>query len=143
MGGRCFHGLSSNPSSSVSRSLSQTDPKTRRRIVVLGAAKVGKTAIIRQFLLDQFPKMHKRTIEDLYVAEVRSPRGVSLTFQILETASSYECPAMRALSISNGDAFLLVYSVDDAESWEQIEDLRNQVCDIISLIYEHFFFFEK
>lgn len=101
--------------------------KEQRRIVVLGAAKVGKSSIIQQFLYDQFSKRYSRTIEDLHVAEYNLSSGASLTLEILDTTGSYQFPAMRALSISNGNAFLLVYSVDDEESWNHIDELRHQV----------------
>ena len=39
------------------------------RVVILGAAKVGKTAIVEQFLYDAFPVLHSATVEQLYRAE--------------------------------------------------------------------------
>lgn len=112
---------------------SQIKFKEQRRIVVLGAAKVGKSSIIQQFLYDQFSKRYNRTIEDLHVAEYNSSNGASLRLEILDTTGYYQFPAMRALSISNGNAFLLVYSVDDEESWKYIEEIRHQVCFTIIL----------
>lgn len=40
--------------------------KIRRRVVMMGAARVGKTSIIKQFLYDQFPDRYKETIEELH-----------------------------------------------------------------------------
>ncbi len=40
--------------------------KSSYRIMVLGACGVGKTAIIRQFLYDQFPTAHRPTMDDMY-----------------------------------------------------------------------------
>ena len=50
---------------------------------------------------------------------------------VLDTAGNLEFPAMRRLSISTADAFLLVFAVDNRESfgevcqlWEQIGEQR-------------------
>lgn len=101
--------------------------KEQRRIVVMGAAKVGKSCIVHKFLYDQFRTKYSRTIEDLHVADYNTSNGASLTLEILDTTGSYQFPAMRALSISNANAFILVYSVDDMESWRQVHELRYEV----------------
>lgn len=106
---------------------SQGKFKEERRIIVFGAAKVGKSTIVKQFLFDQFTKKYIKTVEDLYVADYNLSSGESLRLEILDTTGSYQFPAMRSLSISNGHAFLLVYSVDNEDSWKEIENLRRQV----------------
>lgn len=42
-----------------------------------------------------------------------------------------------ALSISNGGAFLLVYSVNNEQSWNDIKDLRQQVCVLLDIIHNN------
>lgn len=106
---------------------SQGKFKEQRRIIVFGAAKVGKSTIVKQFLFDQFTKKYIKTVEDLYVADYNLSSGESLRLEILDSTGSYQFPAMRSLSISNGHAFLLVYSVDNEDSWKEIENLRRQV----------------
>lgn len=73
--------------------------KFKERVVIFGAAKVGKSAIIQQFLYDRFPERYNKTIEDLYIAEYNLSSGASLTLEILDTAGSYQFPAMRELPI--------------------------------------------
>ncbi|XP_049311387.1 ras-related protein Rap-2a [Bactrocera dorsalis] len=98
----------------------------RHKIVVMGAAKVGKTSIITQFLYNTFTTKYKRTIEEMHQGNF-SIAGVSLTLDILDTAGSYEFPAMRALSISSADAFILVYDVTDASTFEEVRMKRDQI----------------
>lgn len=52
---------------------------------------------------------------------------IHLTLDILDTSGAYEFPAMRALSISSADAFVLVYDVTDANTFEEARALRDQI----------------
>lgn len=118
-----------NPDSApVADSEDGTRLKSRYKVVVLGAARVGKTAIVHQFLYDSFPTKYRRTVDEMHHGEF-DLGGSRLTLDILDTAGSFEFPAMRALSISSADAFLLVYSVDDATSWEEIQSLHQEVVE--------------
>lgn len=101
--------------------------KQQHRVVVMGAAKVGKTCIISQFLYDKFNPRYKQTVEELHRGEYELPDGSRLTLDILDTSGSFEFPAMRTLSITTGAAFILVYAVNDVESWHEVERLRNLV----------------
>ena len=48
---------------------SNEDTLKKYRVVVMGAAKVGKTAIINQFLYDSFTPKYTRTIEEMHHGE--------------------------------------------------------------------------
>ncbi|XP_037789058.1 ras-related protein Rap1-like isoform X2 [Penaeus monodon] len=103
------------------------DPKKRRyRVVVMGAAKVGKTAIINQFLYDSFTPKYTRTVEEMHHGEYEVS-GMSLTLDILDTSGSYEFPAMRELSVNQADAFILVYAITDADSFQEVRNLREMI----------------
>lgn len=55
---------------------------------------------------------------------------MNLTLDILDTAGSYEFPAMRALSMKSADAFILVYDVTDASTFEEVRVTRDQILEV-------------
>ncbi len=103
--------------------------KTEVHLVFMGAAGVGKTALIKRFLQDSFDPKHRRTVEELHIKEYEVA-GVKVTINIMDTSGSYSFPAMRKLSIQNGDAFALVYSMDDPESLEAVKRLREEILEV-------------
>nr|CAD7447365.1 unnamed protein product [Timema bartmani] len=200
---------------------SSTPGAVRHKIVMMGAAKVGKSSLISQFLYGTFSPKYKRTIEEMHHGDF-NVGGVSLTLDILDTsegcaftlaslhthhvrscllmsrhaltrshnicgstyfvsresvevssvdksfsflgykattltanegqvpsrkpiaqslyhlfhcsnnakvmfAGSYEFPAMRALSISSAEAFVLVYDITNADTFEEVRTLRDQI----------------
>lgn len=104
-----------------------TPKKERHRVAMMGAARVGKSSIISQFLYEKYLSRYKQTVEDMHRGEYELPDGSCLTLDILDTSGSYQFPAMRALSINTSGAFILVYAVDDEETWLEVERLRGQV----------------
>jgi small GTP-binding protein len=108
-----------------------SDVEHRYRLVVLGSGKVGKSSIIRRLLKDDFVEGYRPTVEDLHCRDY-DVGGSTIKVDILDTAGNLEFPAMRRLSISTAHAFLLVYAIDDRESfnevcqlWEQIREQRS------------------
>jgi small GTP-binding protein len=102
--------------------------KSSYRVVVMGASRVGKTSIISQFLYDQFQSRYKATVEEMYRGEFEVG-NVKLSLDIEDTSGTFACdfPAMVEVSVSSADAVLLVFSVGDTESFEQVAQLRDMV----------------
>ena len=99
------------------------------RIVVLGAAAVGKTCVISQFLGDGFRPKYRATVEDIHRHEYVI-NDCDVTLEILDTSGSYEFPAMRRLAMATGDAFILVFALDNAESLSKIADIYSEIAEI-------------
>ncbi|CAM1312589.1 Uncharacterised protein g6028 [Pycnogonum litorale] len=96
------------------------------RIVVMGAAKVGKTALIQQFLYSHYLVDYKATVEDLYTVDYETNNS-NVKVEILDTSGAYQFPAMRRLAIEKADAFVLVCAVDDEFSFDEVALLRTQI----------------
>ena|SRR6218665_1392586 len=98
----------------------------RYRLVVLGAGRVGKSSIIQRFLNSKFLPSYKPTVEDLHCRNF-NVNGSTIKVDILDTAGNLVFPAMRRLSISTAHAFLLVFAVDDRESFLEVKQLWDQI----------------
>lgn len=80
---------------------------------------MGKTSIIQRFLYDTWCPKYRRTIEELHRADFPIG-GTSLTLDILDTGGAYEFPAMKTLNIASSNAFILVYSIEDDNSFDEV-----------------------
>ncbi|CAH2307527.1 GTP-binding Rhes-like [Pelobates cultripes] len=96
------------------------------RLVFLGAAGVGKTALIERFLYDRFDARHRRTVEEIHSLDPE-PDVLQLRIEITDTSGSYSFPAMRKLRIQQGDAFVLVFSLTNPDTFQEVENLREEI----------------
>ncbi|XP_075848461.1 dexamethasone-induced Ras-related protein 1 [Microtus pennsylvanicus] len=103
------------------------------RMVILGSSKVGKTAIVSRFLTGRFEDTYTPTIEDFH-RKFYSIRGEVYQLDILDTSGNHPFPAMRRLSILTGDVFILVFSLDNRDSFEEVQRLKQQILDIKSCL---------
>ncbi|RZF39621.1 hypothetical protein LSTR_LSTR001142 [Laodelphax striatellus] len=101
----------------------------RIRLVILGGPGVGKSCIVKRFLFNTFTDRYRSTVEDLYNREF-DLGPVTIKVDILDTCGDLQFPAMRRLSIATAHAFLLVYAITSADSFERMkccfEEVREQ-----------------
>ncbi|XP_046574124.1 ras-related protein Rap-1A-like [Haliotis rubra] len=97
------------------------------RMVVLGKTGVGKTAII-----SQFRQRELKEDESTYNIEraVFKTHNALLSLDIVDTAGIHRAFPMLEFSICKSDAFMLVYSVDDQESFEMMQRLRHEIIEL-------------
>ncbi|TNM97413.1 hypothetical protein fugu_015569 [Takifugu bimaculatus] len=107
--------------------------KNCHRMVILGSTKVGKTAIISRFLNERFDDQYTPTIEDFH-RKLFSIRGEIYQLDILDTSGNHPFPAMRRLSILTGDIFILVFSLDNRESFQEVQRLKRQIYETKSCL---------
>ncbi|SCW04391.1 LAFE_0H12486g1_1 [Lachancea fermentati] len=99
------------------------------KLVVLGAGGVGKSCLTVQFVQGVYLDTYDPTIEDSYRKTMEIDNKV-FDLEILDTAGVAQFTAMRELYIKSGMGFLLVYSVTDRQSLEELVELREQVLRI-------------
>ncbi|XP_041133795.1 GTP-binding protein Di-Ras2-like [Polyodon spathula] len=99
------------------------------RVVVFGAAGVGKSSLVLRFVRGTFRETYIPTVEDTYRQVISCDKNIC-TLQITDTTGSHQFPAMQRLSMSKGHAFILVYSVSSKQSMEELQPIYEQICQI-------------
>ncbi|KAH9599648.1 Small GTPase [Trypanosoma melophagium] len=95
-------------------------------VVVLGGGGVGKSCLTIQYIQGHFVDKYDATIEDVY----RKPIDVDdepAVLTIVDTAGQDAFGAMRDQYLKKGQGFVLVYSITDAESFQQLKRIYTQL----------------
>ena len=87
------------------------------KIAVLGQTMVGKSALSFRFINNKFPTEHDTTIEDAYSIPVKIDE-IQCQLEILDTAGQDDYQTMLDTWINSADGFILVYSIDNKESFD-------------------------
>ncbi|XP_054664373.1 ras-related protein R-Ras [Grus americana] len=101
-------------------------PPERFRLVVLGGGGVGKSALSVRFVQSYFVPDYDPTIEDSYT-KLCTVDGVPARLDILDTAGQEEFGAMREQYLRAGDGFLLVFAINDRDSFGVLPRLHGQI----------------
>ncbi|XP_054935586.1 NF-kappa-B inhibitor-interacting Ras-like protein 1 isoform X3 [Physeter macrocephalus] len=116
------------------------------KVVVCGLLSVGKTAILEQLLYgnhtiveicEENVASHKyvvekgmedcETMEDVYMASVETDRGVKEQLHLYDTRGLQEGVELPKHYFSFADGFVLVYSVNNLESFQRVELLKKEI----------------
>ncbi|XP_002154751.2 ras-like protein RAS2 isoform X1 [Hydra vulgaris] len=96
------------------------------KLVVVGGGGVGKSALTIQFIQSHFVQDYDPTIEDSYRKQCVIDDKVA-HLDILDTAGQEEFSAMREQYMRTGEGFLLVFSVTDRSSFDEIPRFHTQI----------------
>jgi len=96
------------------------------KIVVVGCGGVGKSALTIQFIQSYFVTDYDPTIEDSYTKQCVID-DIPAKLDILDTAGQEEFSAMREQYMRSGEGFLLVFSLNDHSSFDEIPKFQKQI----------------
>ncbi|MCJ1472287.1 Ras GTPase [Lambiella insularis] len=96
------------------------------KLVVVGGGGVGKSCLTIQLIQAHFVDEYDPTIEDSYRKQCVIDDEVAL-LDVLDTAGQEEYSAMREQYMRTGEGFLLVYSINSRQSFEEIQVFKQQI----------------
>ncbi|CAG9581331.1 unnamed protein product [Danaus chrysippus] len=96
------------------------------KVVVLGSGGVGKSALTVQFVSGCFMEKYDPTIEDFYRKEIEVDNSPCV-LEILDTAGTEQFASMRDLYIKNGQGFVVVYSLTNHQTFQDIKPMKELI----------------
>ena len=100
--------------------------QSNAQIAILGKEMTGKSSITYRFINYDAPKEHDPTIEDKFM-KVIELNGETVTINLLDTAGQEDYQNRIESWISFGEGFILVFSIDDKETFIGLEKIRNLI----------------
>ena len=94
--------------------------------VVLGSGGVGKSALTFRLITDSFVVGYDPTIEDDYRKQITIDGQVE-RLDILDTAGQEEYNSMRDMWYQSGEGFLLVYSITNRSTFEELDEVYKEI----------------
>ncbi|KAI3388046.1 hypothetical protein SNEBB_007245 [Seison nebaliae] len=96
------------------------------KVIMVGIGGVGKSALTLKFLYDEFNEDYTPTKVDTYKQKVDLD-GKKCELDILDTAGMEDYAAIRDNYFRTGEGFLLVFSLTDTDSFEELNEFRDQI----------------
>ena len=104
--------------------------KITRKLVVLGASRVGKSSIISRLIYDNFEQEYYPTTG----ASFRYDKEIEETnyeITITDTPGQDEQDMFQVSYTLDVDGYILIYSVDDKDSFQQSKRIFDKLMDIV------------
>jgi GTPase KRas protein len=96
------------------------------KLAVVGGGGVGKSALTVQFVQNIFLDYYDPTIEDSYRKHCKVD-DTACFLEILDTAGQEEYKALRDAYMRCAEGFLLVFSITERKSFEEIQEFYDQI----------------
>ncbi|EDR28420.1 hypothetical protein, conserved [Entamoeba dispar SAW760] len=105
------------------------------KIVLLGPTYVGKSAISFRFTKNTFITAYDPTIEQT-LSKTIEVDNKQIYLDIYDTAGSEQFRTLHELYIKEGDGFILVYAVNDSDSFNSVKDIYKDIVNITTSMNE-------
>ncbi|UJG44299.1 MAG: GTP-binding protein [Candidatus Heimdallarchaeum endolithica] len=97
------------------------------KIVLIGNALVGKTAIVTRFAKDYFEQNYLRTLVINYYIKTQIINNVEVKMIITDTAGQEAFQRLRSSYYKGARGAIIVYSINDRHSFGQVEYWKNEM----------------
>lgn len=111
----------------MKQNLSESGNKAQ--VTILGKGTVGKSSFTYSIMNYEISRDHDPTIEDKYKTVIEVD-NLPYEVEILDTAGQDDFQSMLDSWINFGQGFVLIFSLNDKESFEALDKRRNRILAI-------------
>eukprot|EP01063_Lacrimia_lanifica_P024367 TRINITY_DN32290_c0_g1_i1.p3 TRINITY_DN32290_c0_g1~~TRINITY_DN32290_c0_g1_i1.p3 ORF type:complete len:208 (+),score=97.86 TRINITY_DN32290_c0_g1_i1:142-765(+) len=109
------------------------------KIVLLGEGRVGKTSLVKRYVLDEFSDSQKSTVQaSMYSSKKVQVDDTTVTVSIWDTAGQERFRALGPIYYRDANGALVVYDITDADTFDKVKmwvrELRKMVGDDIRIV---------
>ena len=95
--------------------------KKQLKVILLGESGVGKTNIISRYVKDLFQAKSLSTIGSTYIEKELKRNNITYKLHIWDTSGQERYHSITKLFLQNSDIVLLVYSIDNNQSFTNLD----------------------
>jgi GTPase KRas protein len=96
------------------------------KLIVMGVGGVGKSAITNRLVFGRWIEKYDPTVEESFSTAIEVD-GKAQQIDILDTAGQDAFTSLRETFMHKGDGFILVYSITDDQTLEELRSIREQI----------------
>jgi len=100
--------------------------KALLKVIILGDSGVGKTSLMNQYVSNKFTSAYKATIGADFLTKEVMVDDKLVTMQIWDTAGQERFQSLGVAFYRGADCCILVFDVNNAKSFEHIENWRDE-----------------
>ena len=95
--------------------------------VVIGSSRVGKTALINNFVTSKFSQNYKVTIgADFFTKEIDIGKNVKVALQMWDTAGQEKYASLGRSFYHGAESCVIVFDITDIQSFEKLDFWKHQ-----------------
>ena len=97
------------------------------KVAVVGSSGVGKTNILKRFLLDKFDQNAASTVQETTKSRFELPPNIVLDIDFIDCSGASEFCAMRRQCIKNADGIVMVFDLTNNDTFQEVRKIHQEI----------------
>ena len=100
------------------------------KLIIIGSVSVGKTSLLTRYATGTFQSVTKSTSTASFISKIKEVNGKLYEIKLWDTAGQEKYRSLTKIFIKDAKMALLVYAIDDEDSFKDLDMWLNIVKDI-------------